>query len=209
MGEYISRLASIHDVYKGELIEGLFTAREKGKSSCGSLFIECRKKTKAKSVFLIMKGSDVVAQIAIPTSFLLDAGGSLMSLAYSGKSNSSVAKKTCVPQSYYIRDLRAGMKNIKLKARILEVMKPGRVHTRFGNVAIITKVLIGDETGKIQLCLWNEQGENLHVGETIIIEDAKASRFGDKTQLSIGANGKLYPETSATMISCYPPELQT
>ena len=74
MGEYFARLSSKYDVYTGEFVHALLTARENGKSDCGSLSIECRAKTKTKNTFLIKHGSEVVAQFQVPTDFLLEAG---------------------------------------------------------------------------------------------------------------------------------------
>jgi len=44
-----------------------------------------------------------------------------------------------------------------IKARVLEVSQPRVVATRFGFYANVTNVLVTDETGTIQLPLWNKQ----------------------------------------------------
>ena len=97
-----------------------------------------------------------------------------------------------------------------MKAKVLDVSIPRRVQTRFGIVAVLTKALIGDETGKIMLCLWNGQSENASVGKTIVIDNARASRFRGMTQLSLMPNiGGVYQEGSLPAVSLFPPELQT
>lgn len=202
MGEYFARLSSKYDVYTGEFLHALITARENGKSDCGSLSIECRSKTKTKNTFLIKHGSEVAAQFPVPTEFLLEADNSPLNfMNHPEKTHRPTVKKTETAQSYCIRDLRAGMSHVNLKAKVLEVTMPKIVNTRYGNIATLAKALIGDETGKIQLCLWNEQAKTVSVGETIVIKNARASRFGDKTQLSIGTKGKLTKETSLPMVT--------
>lgn len=201
IGEYLARLSSKYDVYSGEFFNALLAAGENRKSNCGSLSIECRSKTKSKITFLIKRGSEVVAQFPVPTEFLLETGNPLLNFIDNDKIHRPTIKKTETGHSCCIRDLRAGMSNVNLKAKVLEVTAPKCVTTRYGNYATLAKALIGDETGKIQLCLWNTQTNSVSVGDTIVIENARASRFGDKTQLSIGTKSKLTKEASPPLLS--------
>src|SRR4030067_1173226 len=110
MGEYFARLSSKYDVYTGEFVHALLTARENGKSDCGILSIECRAKTKTKNTFLIKHGSDIVAQFQVPTDFLLAADISpLTFIPHLEKTRRPKVEQTETAQSYCIRDLRAGM----------------------------------------------------------------------------------------------------
>jgi ssDNA-binding replication factor A large subunit len=83
------------------------------------------------------------------------------------------------------------MKHVNLKAKILKVAEPRRVITRYGNYASVAKAVIGDETGTINLCLWNEQIGSVSVGNTVQIENARASLFRGERQLSVGLRGQL------------------
>ena len=97
---------------------------------------------------------------------------------------------------YTIQDIRGGMRRINLKAKVIEITKPQHVTTRYGNNATLAKALIEDETGSINLCLWNNQIDMVSVGDTITLENAGAARFNGKVQLNIGKKGKLTNETS-------------
>ncbi len=195
MGEYFARLSSKYDVYTGELLQSLLKAREKGKSKCGALLIECRGKTGNSNVFLIRNGSEVAAQFKVPTEFLMEADISPITLANHPKKVPKPAENESEQKHYrHIRDLRAGMSQVNLKAKVLEISKPRMVNTRYGTVATLVKAVVGDETGEIPLCLWNEQAKSLSVGESIIVENARAASFGGKTQLSVGTKGKLARE---------------
>jgi len=95
-------------------------------------------------------------------------------------------KKNKEPRLLQIRDLRAGMKEVNLKAKVLEIARPTLVFTRFGNYASVANALIADETGTIKLCLWNEQINSISIGDTVQIENARVSMFRGERQLRIG-----------------------
>jgi len=65
-----------------------------------------------------------------------------------------------------VQDLRHGMKRINVEAIVLDNPKPSTVYTRFGNSAMVTNVWIADESGKIKLCLWNDQAVSFAKGDT-------------------------------------------
>jgi len=90
-----------------------------------------------------------------------------------------------------IGDLKSGMKRINLKARVLEVPKPRSVFTRFGRFAMVTNASIADETGSIQLPLWNRQIDTVSEGDTIRVENAHVVTFRGERQLRIGRGGQL------------------
>jgi replication factor A1 len=100
-------------------------------------------------------------------------------------------KKNKGSHSLPIRDLRTGMRQVSLKAKVLEIPRPKLVFTRFGNYASVAHALIADETGTIKLCLWNEQINSISIGDTIQIENARTSAFRGERQLSIGKRGTL------------------
>jgi len=83
------------------------------------------------------------------------------------------------------------MKQVNLKAKVLEIARPTLVFTRFGNYASVANALIADETGTIKLCLWNEQIKSISIGATVQIENARVSMFRGERQLRIGKNGIL------------------
>ena len=90
-----------------------------------------------------------------------------------------------------IRDLRAGMKKVNLKAEVLEVPKPAQVHTQFGNNVMVVNAVVGDETGKIKLCLWEGQIGSIAVGYNIELRNGQVCVFRGEKQLRLGKNGIL------------------
>jgi replication factor A1 len=190
-GEYLAFLSIKYEVDPDKLFYALISAGENQKSRCGKLSIECRGKTRDKDIFLIMEGSRVVAQFPIPKEFLLERSSSIKDFMKTDMIRRHIDKKNRRSLSLPIRDLRTGMKQVNLKAKVLEIARPRFVFTRFGNYASVANALIADETGTIKLCLWNEQINSISIGDTIKIENARTSTFRGERQLSIGKKGTL------------------
>ena len=136
-----------------------------------------------------MDNSEVVAQLSVSENFLTKEGNPLRNFMETDMVRKHIAKRTKPPMSYSIRDLRAGMNHVNLKAKVLEVTKPRQVFTRYGNYASLAKAVIADETGKIKLCLWNDQIDSISAGDTVQIENARTSTFRGERQLSLGKTG--------------------
>ena len=188
--EYLAFLSIKYEVDPDELFHALISAGENRKSQCGNLSIECRGRTLDTVVFLIMKGSRVVAQFPVSREFLLERSSSLKDFMKTDLIRHLI-KKNKGAHALRIRDLRTGMSHVNLKAKVLEIPRPKLVFTRFGNYVSVANALIADETGTIKLCLWNERIDSISVGDTIHIENARTSTFRGERQLSIGKNGTL------------------
>jgi replication factor A1 len=186
IGEYLAFLSIKYEVDPDKLFYALISAGENQKSTCGNLSIKCRSKLHDKTVLLITKGQKVVAQFPIPKEFLLERSNPIKDLINPDMVRRHLNKKNKEPRLLQIRDLRAGMKEVNLKAKVLEIARPTLVFTRFGNYASVANALIADETGTIKLCLWNEQINSISIGDTIQIENARVSMFRGERQLRIG-----------------------
>ena len=190
-GEYLAFLSVKYDVNPDSLFYALLSAGETGEAKCGNLSIECRGKIKDRVVFLILENSEVVAQFSVSKSFLSQQGNPIRTFMETDIVRRYINRETKPVNSGAIQDLRAGMRNVKLEAKVLEVTKPKLVVTRYGNNARLAKAIIADETGKIKLCLWNEQIDRISAGDTVQIENAKVSVFSGERQLGLGKNGTL------------------
>ena len=89
-----------------------------------------------------------------------------------------------------ITDVKRGMSNISLKAKVIDISEAREVMTRFGrrNVADAT---LEDETGQISMSLWQDQIERVSVGNTLEVSGAFVTEFRGKLQLSIPKTGKI------------------
>jgi replication factor A1 len=189
--DYLAFLSVKHEVEPDQFFKALVSAAERRESRCGSLTIECRQKTGNDYTFLFQKDSKVVAQFPIPQSYLLQTSNPMKDLPKTDLIRRQLNKKNRDSRCKLIRDLRAGMTQINLKARVVEIPKPKLVYTRFGNYANVSNALIADETGTIKLCLWNDQINSVAEGDTIHLKNARMTAFKGEKQLNIGKKGTL------------------
>jgi ssDNA-binding replication factor A large subunit len=66
------------------------------------------------------------------------------------------------------------------------------VYSRFGNNPLgLSTSKISDETGSINMPLWNNQINMVSIGDTIKIENGRVKTFRGELQVSVGKAGKL------------------
>jgi len=190
-GEYLAFLSIKYEVDPDEFFNAVISAGENRKCRCGNLSIECRGKTKSKTVFLITKDSKVVAQFPVSNELLLEPINPIRDLMKTDMIRRHLVKKNKGSHSLPIRDLRTGMNQVNLRARVMDIPTARQVFTRFGNYASVAHALIADETGTVKLCLWNEQIDSVSIGDTIQVENGRMSSFRGERQLSVGKKGTI------------------
>ena len=89
-----------------------------------------------------------------------------------------------------IKDIRAGMENIRLIGRVVHKSKVIIVNTKFGP-AKFAYAIIEDKSGKIRLNLWRNQVDIIKVGDYIEIINAFAKSFKGQVELNVGRSGKI------------------
>jgi len=187
--EYLSFISMKYGIDSEKFFDSFVEAWKHQESTCESLLIECRMKTRDNAVFLITDSFRVVAQFPLPKR-ILEEPSPLKEFAPTGALGRKIVKRIKVKPPR-IGDLKSGMNRIGLKARILEIPRPRNVITRFGNFATVTNASIADETGSIQLPLWNKQIDAVSVGDTIRVENARVVTFRGERQLRVGRGGQL------------------
>ena len=189
--EHLAYLSVKYYVYVSELYRALVSARGIGESTCGTLTIEYRGIINGQAIFLITKGSIVVAQFQVEEEFLFRKNISFESWLDTDKIHKQVAKQKLALYLTLIQNLRQGMKKVNLQAEVLETQKPQLIHTQYGNSVMLTNAWIADETGKVKLCLWGEQANSPVVGDIVQIKHASVRTFKGERQLSLGKFGTL------------------
>ena len=187
--EYLSFISMKYGIDLEKFFDSFVEAWKRQESTCESLVIECRKRTRDNAVFLITKGFKVVAQFPIPKR-ILEETSPLKMFAHTMASRRTTPERIKIEHPR-IEDLKFGMNRINLKARVVEIPKPKSVFTRFGNFATVTNAKVTDETGVIQLPLWNQQIDAVSVGDTIQVENARVVTFRGERQLRVGRGGQL------------------
>ena len=92
-----------------------------------------------------------------------------------------------------IADLQAKQGNVTLTAKVTEVGQP-REFAKFGSSGKVANATIQDSTGTIQLTLWNEQIDQVHVGDSVTITNGFVNEWKGNLQLTSGRQGTLTVE---------------
>ena len=155
------------------------------------LAVEYRGSINCQAIFLIKKDNNVVAQFRVPEETLSNENVSFDNWMDTSRVRKEIAKQTPTPSHFKIADLRVGMRKVNVIAEVLETSSPSKVHTQFRDNALVSNAVIGDETGKILLCLWDQQVNAVSVGECIEVTNAHVAMFKGDRQLRLGKNGKI------------------
>jgi replication factor A1 len=84
------------------------------------------------------------------------------------------------------------MKRVDVEGKVVEKGDPREVKSRFKDETYrIVDAVIADESGSIKLTLWNEQIEQVNIGDNVKIENGYVTSFKGETQLNVGKFGKL------------------
>jgi len=89
-----------------------------------------------------------------------------------------------------ISELRAGMSNVSLEAKVIDKSETKIVQTRYGKRSVANAIL-EDESGEIKISLWQDQIKKVNVGDKVSISGAFVTTFRDSLQLNIPRNGKI------------------
>ncbi|MFC1487668.1 OB-fold nucleic acid binding domain-containing protein [Thermoproteota archaeon] len=91
-----------------------------------------------------------------------------------------------------INELKDGDRKVDVEANVIEKSDAREVRSRYTNETFrVADATIEDETGTITLTLWNEQVEQVNVGDRVKIENGYIKSFRDILQLNSGKYGSL------------------
>jgi replication factor A1 len=188
----IVEIASKYDLDPDRLIKSIITAWTNHTDQCGALTITCRGvKNEDTAMMLVTDAETVVSQFPIKTTVLENPNEFHNHLQYIPvqEIRERYTPKKTVWQK--IGQLKNKMKRVDLKAKIIKILPVRRVMTRFGEYANFTNVKIADDTGSIQLSLWNNQLQNHEVGDPIEIINGHVAQYQDQLQLRLGRKGSI------------------
>ncbi len=89
-----------------------------------------------------------------------------------------------------ITDIKPKTGNIDLVAEVTDIMEP-REFSKFGKPGRVATATIKDDSGTVSLTLWNEQIDQVKVGDKIHIKNGWAGEWQGEVQLSTGRNGTI------------------
>ena len=190
--DQLAFIATQHEVHPTELFQALIEAKEQGKAvNVSDLTVEYRGNVTNQAIFLITKDSKVIAQFRVPDETLARTDVSFDNSMDTSRVRKEIARQNPGPSHFKIENLRVGMKKINVTAEVLQTAEPSKVHTQFRDNAVVSNASIADETGKILLCLWDQQIASVHTGDSIEIKNAHVAMFKGEKQLRLGKNGTI------------------
>jgi len=89
-----------------------------------------------------------------------------------------------------IKDLQAREGNVDLIGTITEVGDT-KEFEKFGKTGRVSSATMQDETGTVKLSLWNEQIDQVKVGDKVHVQKGYVNEFKGELQLTTGKFGTL------------------
>ena len=170
------------------LLDAFAEARIHGEYQYKQLKLECRKVEQDLATFLITCNGKVVWQFPLNLEILEEPD---LFKSYFPHISTAVKNPQEDRSERKISDLKAKMKSVTVKAKIVEIPPKKLVNTKYGWEAYVSNVLLADETGTIRLSLWNTQIDDVAVGDTILLEKTSVATFSGELQLRIGRRGSM------------------
>ena len=113
--QYLALVSTKYGLDSHDFFNGLVEAWKRQESTCGSLSIERRKKTRDNPIFLITNNRKVVAQFSIPK-HILEESNPLKGFTQELSSIRNSAQESR-PDHYQIEHLRPGMGQLNIRVR--------------------------------------------------------------------------------------------
>jgi len=191
--QYLVTISLKHRIDPNKLFDKIVYAWKNGRSKCKQLTIQCREKMGDHAIFLITKNHEVVAQFPMSRN-LLKQTAPLKRFAHviEREKDALMKKRNARAVGYHkIGDLKAGMKRVNLKARVLAISRPQQALTKYNDYVLFANATLTDETGTVKLTLWDRRINSLSINDIVEIENARVTAYRGETQLRIGRKGKL------------------
>lgn len=90
-----------------------------------------------------------------------------------------------------IKDIKVGAMDGSITAEVIDMEEPREVLNKFGVRMKVAKANIRDDSGEINLTLWNDDAGKFKVGDKIKLENGWVTEFKGNLQVSAGKNGKI------------------
>ena len=89
-----------------------------------------------------------------------------------------------------IAELEVNQKNIEVEAEITDISEV-REFSKFGKIGRVANATIKDDTGEIQLTLWDDQIDAVKTGAKVKITNGYVKEWQGEKQLNVGRYGSL------------------
>jgi replication factor A1 len=164
----------------------------RGKSSYNGVLVERRRKTENDALFLVTRHNTVLAQVTLTETVVKSLSQANLE-SYPWNESTLGERADFSPNIIHISDINKNVKWANLKAKVVDKSKTKGVYSKFdGSPQKLSVATISDNTGSIKLLLWNDQIENVSVGDLVQVENGRVKMYKGQFQVHIGKKkGKL------------------
>ncbi|MBU1201169.1 MAG: hypothetical protein KJ583_01580 [Nanoarchaeota archaeon] len=89
-----------------------------------------------------------------------------------------------------ISDLKPKKGDVNVKVEVIEIGEV-REFQKFGTPGRVANAKVKDETGEVTMTLWNEQIDQVKVGDKIELKDGYVNEWQGSLQLTAGRKGTI------------------
>jgi|ECHhosMinimDraft_1075155.scaffolds.fasta_scaffold00629_3 replication factor A1 len=89
---------------------------------------------------------------------------------------------------------KAGLRGIEVSGEIIDISEPRNVTLKSGQRSRVADAILRDETDEVSLTLWDEQIDNVKVGDRVTIKNGYTTEFRGEIKLNVGRYGTLIKE---------------
>lgn len=89
-----------------------------------------------------------------------------------------------------IHDLKVGQKSVNIEVEVSSIGEV-REFQKYGRQGRVATAIVKDDSGEINLTLWNEDIDKVKEGSKIKVENGYVNEFQGEPQLTAGKFGKL------------------
>jgi replication factor A1 len=90
-----------------------------------------------------------------------------------------------------ISELKLGMNEINLTAKVSSISEPRDVRTKLGYQTRVATATIEDDSGQIPLTLWGKQIDEIAEGDSVEIKEGYVTEFRGELQLNVPRKGEI------------------
>jgi replication factor A1 len=102
--------------------------------------------------------------------------------------------EVAVQDTYSVSDLRMGLSDVTLRGRVLGTEAVRTFERDDGSEGQVANLLLGDETGRVRVTLWDEQtgrAAELAPGDAVEVVDGYVRERNDRLELHVGDRGSV------------------
>jgi hypothetical protein len=188
---YLLKIADKYGLDRRRFLKCFTYAWTHGKSSCDGVSVECRQKEEDSALFLVARQRTIIAQITLTEKIVKSV--SRADLESYPWNECSLSENANSPATMQICQINKNIRLASLQAKIIDKSENKWLYSKFdGSIHKLSIATISDNTGSIELLLWNDQIDKVSVGDSVEVQNGQVKMHRGQFQVHVGKKvGKL------------------